>query len=138
MTLERLLRANIVKYTIENMNDVAMERQNFPLLDSLRSERLPITNQLRDESRSSRMIGIPFVTVDQSMIHQRYEQLIGNWKLPVLPIEEAKFRRPNERYKRENKLLSNSIEESNFHQRDQNYNGEDMHNEAHPQPIEHS
>lgn len=123
MTVKRLLR-------VENMNGVAMERKNFPLLDSLRSERLPITNQLRDESRSGNMMGIPIVTVDQSMIHQRDEQLIGNRKLPVLPMEEAKCRRPNERYKRENKLLGNSIEESNFHQGDQNYNAEDMHNEA--------
>ncbi|KAF3395328.1 hypothetical protein DPV78_009306 [Talaromyces pinophilus] len=121
---------NVVKYTVENMKDAAMERQNFPLLDSLRSERLSISNQLRDESRSGNMMGIPIVTVDQSMIHQRDEQLIRNQKLPVLPMEEAKFRRPNERYKRENKLLGNSIEESNFHQRDQNYKGDDMHNEA--------
>lgn len=112
------------------MNDAAMEGQNLPLLDSLRSERLPITNQLRDESGTGNSMGIPIVTVDQSMIHQRDETLIANQKLPALPMEEAKFRRPNERYKRENKLLGNSVEESNFHQRDQNHKGEDMRNEA--------
>lgn len=52
MVLTHLLRANIAKYTVGDVNDAAMERENFPLLDSMRSERLPISNQLRDESKT--------------------------------------------------------------------------------------
>lgn len=79
------------------MNGAALESEKFPLLGSLRSERLPIANQLRDESTGN-IMGIPIVTVDQSKIPQRDEQVIARsfllfpWKKPTFVNQTSTMR----------------------------------------------
>lgn len=120
------MRANIVKYAVGNVNDAAIKRGNLPIEDSMRSEKLPITVPIGDESTTANIMKVPIVSVDQSKIHRRDEHKKGDQKLPILPMDELNLRQPNERYERDNKLPIISAEDSKFHQRGEHYKGEHM------------